>query len=225
VASIHVAYDIDRHAQEAEDADDLPDRCADRAGPAVGDAHALKLTEAALRCYARTKEPVLLRAAADASARLRTELRGAQTSRRGSGYHRPMEYRTLGRTGVKVSPLCLGAMMFGAWGTADHDESIRIIHRALDAGINFIDTADVYSFGESEEIVGKALAQKKRDKVVLATKVHGVMGKDPNAQGNSRRWIMAGARTACAGWEPTTSTSTRSTDRHRIPTSTRRWAP
>ena len=104
----------------------------------------------------------------------------------------PMEYRTLGRTGVKVSPLCLGAMMFGAWGTADHDESIRIIHHALDSGINFIDTADVYSFGESEEIVGKALAQKKRDKVVLATKVHGVMGKDPNAQGNSRRWIMAG---------------------------------
>ena len=83
-------------------------------------------------------------------------------------------------------------MMFGAWGTADHEESIRIIHRALDAGINFIDTADVYSFGESEEIVGKALAQKRRDKVVLATKVHGVMGKDPNAQGNSRRWIMAG---------------------------------
>src|ERR1700677_1985329 len=103
-----------------------------------------------------------------------------------------MEYRTLGRTGVKVSPLCLGAMMFGAWGTADHDESVRIIHRALDAGINFIDTADVYSFGESEEIVGKALAQKDREKVVLATKVHGVMGKDPNAQGNSRRWIMAG---------------------------------
>ena len=104
----------------------------------------------------------------------------------------PMEYRTLGRTGVKVSPLCLGAMMFGAWGTPDHDESIRIIHRALDAGINFIDTADVYSFGESEEIVGKALAQKDRAKVVLATKVHGVMGKDPNAQGNSRRWITAG---------------------------------
>src|SRR5271156_5949208 len=103
-----------------------------------------------------------------------------------------MDYRTLGRTGVKVSPLCLGAMMFGAWGTADHDESIRTTPRALDAGINFIDPADVYSFGESEEIVGKALAQKRRDKVVLATKVHGAMGKDPNAQGNSRRWIMAG---------------------------------
>ena len=102
-----------------------------------------------------------------------------------------MDYRTLGRTGVKVSPLCLGAMMFGAWGTPDHDESIRIIHRALDAGINFVDTADVYSFGESEEIVGKALAQTKREKIVLATKVHGAMGRDPNAQGNSRRWIMA----------------------------------
>jgi aryl-alcohol dehydrogenase-like predicted oxidoreductase len=82
--------------------------------------------------------------------------------------------------------------MFGAWGTPDHDESIRIIHRALDAGINFVDTADVYSFGESEEIVGKALAQVKREKIVLATKVHGAMGKDPNAQGNSRRWIIAG---------------------------------
>jgi len=102
-----------------------------------------------------------------------------------------MEHRTLGRTGLKVSPLCLGAMMFGSWGTPDHDESIRIIHAALDAGINFVDTADVYSFGESEEIVGKALAQTKRHQVVLATKVHGQMGRDPNAQGNSRRWIMA----------------------------------
>ena len=101
-----------------------------------------------------------------------------------------MDYRTLGRTGVKVSPLCLGAMMFGAFGNTDHDDSIRIIHRAIDAGINFIDTADVYSFGESEEIVGKALAQVKRHQIVLATKVHGTMGKDPNAQGNSRRWIM-----------------------------------
>jgi aryl-alcohol dehydrogenase-like predicted oxidoreductase len=82
-------------------------------------------------------------------------------------------------------------MMFGAWGTPDHDESIRIMHRALDAGINFVDTADVYSFGESEEIVGKGLAQVKREKIVLATKVHGAMGKDPNTQGNSRRWIMA----------------------------------
>jgi aryl-alcohol dehydrogenase-like predicted oxidoreductase len=101
-----------------------------------------------------------------------------------------MEYRTLGRTGVKVSPLCLGAMMFGAWGNPDHAESIRIIHRALDGGINFIDTADVYSRGESEEIVGKALAGGRRDGVVLATKVHGSMGDDPNEFGNSRRWIM-----------------------------------
>jgi aryl-alcohol dehydrogenase-like predicted oxidoreductase len=100
-----------------------------------------------------------------------------------------MEMRTLGRTGVKVSPLCLGAMMFGEWGNTDHDESIRIIHAALDAGINFIDTADVYSRGESEEIVGKAL-QGKRDNVVLATKVHGTMGDDPNEFGNSRRWIV-----------------------------------
>jgi aryl-alcohol dehydrogenase-like predicted oxidoreductase len=100
-----------------------------------------------------------------------------------------MEYRALGRTGVQVSPLCLGAMMFGAWGNTDHDESIRIIHRALDAGVNFVDTADVYSRGESEEIVGKALAGR-RDRVVLATKVHGRMGDDPNQQGNSRRWIL-----------------------------------
>ncbi|MDQ6605242.1 MAG: aldo/keto reductase [Actinomycetota bacterium] len=101
-----------------------------------------------------------------------------------------MELRTLGTTGVRVSPLCLGAMMFGAWGNPDHDDSIRIIHRALDAGINFIDTADVYSRGESEEIVGKALAGGRRDNVVLATKVHGTMSDDPNEFGNSRRWIV-----------------------------------
>jgi aryl-alcohol dehydrogenase-like predicted oxidoreductase len=100
-----------------------------------------------------------------------------------------MEQRQLGRTGVSVSKLCLGAMMFGDWGTKDHDESIRIIHRALDAGINFVDTADVYSHGESEEIVGKALAGR-RDEVVLATKVHSPMDDDPSHRGNSRRWIM-----------------------------------
>src|ERR1700710_1252374 len=100
-----------------------------------------------------------------------------------------MEYRSLGRTGMQVSPLCLGAMMFGQWGEPDHDTSVGIIHRALDAGINFIDTADVYSQGESEEIVGKAL-KGRRDHVVLATKFHGAMGQDPNRQGNSRRWIM-----------------------------------
>ena len=106
-----------------------------------------------------------------------------------------IEYRKLGSTGVSVSPLGLGAMMFGAWGNPDHDDSIRIVHRALDAGINFIDTADVYSRGESEEIVGKALAGGRRDSVVLATKVHGKMHDDEggwglNQFGNSRRWII-----------------------------------
>src|SRR3954449_8381123 len=101
-----------------------------------------------------------------------------------------MDYRPLGSTGMKVSPLCLGAMMFGSIGNTDHDDCVRIIHRALDAGINFIDTADVYSRGESETIVGKALAGGRRDNVVLATKVHGTMGDDPNQRGNSRRWIV-----------------------------------
>jgi len=100
-----------------------------------------------------------------------------------------MHYRTLGRTGIQVSPYCLGAMMFGAIGNPDHDDSIRIIHKALDAGINFVDTADMYSRGESEEIVGKAL-KGRRDSVVLATKVFGPMGDDPNQRGISRRWIM-----------------------------------
>ncbi len=101
-----------------------------------------------------------------------------------------MQQRTLGRTGVHVSSLCLGAMMFGAWGETDHDAAIRIVHRALDAGINFIDTADVYARGESEQIVGKALAGGRREHVVLATKFHGTMGDDPNQSGNSRRWIF-----------------------------------
>ena len=100
-----------------------------------------------------------------------------------------MDYRPLGTTGVLVSPLCFGAMMLGSWGNSDHDDSIRIIHRALEAGINFIDTADRYSNGESEEIVGKAL-KGRRDDVVLATKVRGVMGPDPNQRGTSRRWII-----------------------------------
>src|SRR3954467_7326329 len=100
-----------------------------------------------------------------------------------------MEYRPLGRSGVQVSNLCLGAMMFGAWGNADHDDAIRIIHKALDAGINFVDTADVYSDGESERIVGKALAGR-RDDVVLATKFFMSMGAEPNHRGGSRRWIM-----------------------------------
>jgi aryl-alcohol dehydrogenase-like predicted oxidoreductase len=100
-----------------------------------------------------------------------------------------MNQRLLGRTGVSVSQFCLGAMMFGAWGNRDHDESIRIIHAALDAGINFVDTADVYGAGESEEIVGKAL-KGRRDDVVLATKFHNPMGEDRNRRGNSRRWIV-----------------------------------
>jgi aryl-alcohol dehydrogenase-like predicted oxidoreductase len=100
-----------------------------------------------------------------------------------------MQYRPLGRTGVQVSELCLGTMMFGAWGNTDHDDAVRIIHRALDAGINFIDTADVYSAGESEEIVGKAL-KGRRDDVVLATKFYMPMGEGPNRGGVSRRWIV-----------------------------------
>ena len=100
-----------------------------------------------------------------------------------------MNYRPLGRTGVQVSSLCLGTMMFGAWGNTDHDDSVRIIHSALDEGINFIDTADVYSAGESEEIVGKAL-KGRRDDVVLATKFFMPMGEDPNQRGGSRRWII-----------------------------------
>jgi aryl-alcohol dehydrogenase-like predicted oxidoreductase len=100
-----------------------------------------------------------------------------------------MDYRPLGRTGITVSELCLGAMMFGAAGNTDHDASIRIIHRALEAGINFIDTADIYSAGESEEIVGKALAGR-RDDVVLATKVGLPFDDDPNHRGASRRWII-----------------------------------
>ena len=99
-----------------------------------------------------------------------------------------MDYRRLGSSGLMVSPLCLGTMMFG-----DHTDaatSQSIVDAALDAGVNFIDTADVYSRGESEEIVGKALAGGRRDDVVLATKVHGKMGDDPNEFGNSRRWIV-----------------------------------
>ncbi|HMC52603.1 MAG TPA: aldo/keto reductase, partial [Acidimicrobiales bacterium] len=100
-----------------------------------------------------------------------------------------MDTRTLGRTGIRVSTLCLGAMMFGGWGNPDHEDCIRIIRAALDAGINFIDTADVYSGGESEQIVGKAL-EGRRDQVVLATKFCGPMGQDTNQRGASRRWIV-----------------------------------
>src|SRR5271170_6740080 len=100
-----------------------------------------------------------------------------------------MRFRTLGGTGMRVSAYCLGAMMFGSGGNPDHEDCVRIIHTALDAGINFIDTADVYSAGESEEIVGQAL-RGRRDDVVLATKAHGAMGQDVNMAGNSRRWII-----------------------------------
>lgn len=102
-----------------------------------------------------------------------------------------MQYRTLGRTGIQVSPFALGAMMLGtdgSIGNGDEQDSIRIVHRALDAGINFIDTADRYSQGGSEELLGKALAGR-RDDVVIATKFNGPMGDDPNRRGNSRRWI------------------------------------
>jgi aryl-alcohol dehydrogenase-like predicted oxidoreductase len=100
-----------------------------------------------------------------------------------------MDYVRLGGTGLRVSPLCLGCMMFGQWGNPDHEEGIQVIHRAIDAGINFLDTANVYSMGESEEIVGKAL-KGKRDDVILATKFHGPMGSGPNDRGNSRVHIM-----------------------------------
>jgi len=99
-----------------------------------------------------------------------------------------MEYRTLGATGVRVSTHCLGTMMFGAWGNTDEDECVRIINAAIDGGINFVDTADVYSSGQSEEIVGKAL-KGRRDEVVLATKAHGPMGEGVNERGNSRLWL------------------------------------
>src|SRR3984957_8956957 len=100
-----------------------------------------------------------------------------------------MEYRPLGRTGIPVSQLCLGAMMFGAFGNTHHDDAIRIIHKALDAGINFIDTADGYSAGESEVILGKALAGARRERVVLAVKFGVPFDGNPTHRGASRRWI------------------------------------
>jgi Aldo/keto reductase family len=128
-----------------------------------------------------------------------------------------MEYRPLGRTGVQVSKLCLGTMMFGAWGNSYHDDSIRIIQAALDTGINFVDTADVYSAGESEEIVGKALTGR-RDDVVSPPSSSCRWATIPTsaaarAAGSSRR-----SRTPCGVWGPTGSTSIRSTDRTPEPT-------
>ena len=103
-----------------------------------------------------------------------------------------MELRSLGRTGVQVSPLCLGAMMFGAWGNPDHDECVRMVHAALDAGVNFVDTADVYAFGESEEIVGRAL-RGRRDEVVLATKFGNVRNEQGERLGirGDREYVLA----------------------------------
>ena len=132
-----------------------------------------------------------------------------------------MQYRRLGRTGLQVSELCLGAMMFGQWGNTDHDDSIRIIHTALDAGINFIDTADVYSAGESEEIVGKAIVGR-RDDLVIATKVFGTMGDDPNRRGRRGAGSSRSVRPAFGASASTTSTSIRSTGPIPRPTSTRR---
>jgi hypothetical protein len=121
-----------------------------------------------------------------ANAAYPTRLPGAS---RGGRLELSMEYRPLGRTGISVSQLCLGAMMLGAFGNPDHDDAVKIIHRALDAGINFIDTADGYSAGESEVILGKALAGGRRDSVVLAVKFGVPLGEDPNHRGASRRWI------------------------------------
>src|SRR5260370_5988388 len=112
-----------------------------------------------------------------------------------------MQLRNWGSTGVKVSPLCRGAMMFGEWGNTDHDESIRIIHAALDAGINFVDTADVYSRGESEEIVGKALKGRRGD-VVLATNAGLPMADDPNQRAASRPWLITAAENSLRPLQP-----------------------
>src|SRR3954467_3155811 len=132
-----------------------------------------------------------------------------------------MERTTLGRTGIQVSRYCLGAMMFGAWGNTDHDDCVRIIHRALDEGINFIDTADVYSAGESEEIVGKAL-NGRRDNVVLATKFFMRWARTPTSAAARDAGSSTRSRTRCVGWAPTTSTCTRSTPRRPPPTRRRR---
>ena len=135
-----------------------------------------------------------------------------------------MEYRTLGRTGMQVSTFALGTMVLGAWGNPDHDECERVVRTALDAGINVVDTADVYVFGESEEIVGAALAGR-RDEVILATKFHNPMGEDVNSAATPGAGSCRPARPACAGSARTGSTSTRSTGRIRAPASTRPSVP
>lgn len=129
-----------------------------------------------------------------------------------------MKYGTLGRTGIEVSPYRLCAMMFGAVGNRDHDDSVRIIYKAPDAGTNFVDTADAYSHGESEEDVGKAL-KDRRDRAVPAPKARLPMGDDPNQQqGNSRRRLVRAPETLRAAWGPTTSICSRSTGPRRTPT-------
>ncbi|MBN6034570.1 aldo/keto reductase [Amycolatopsis sp. 195334CR] len=100
-----------------------------------------------------------------------------------------MHRRILGGTGISVSEYAFGAMMLGAWGNPSHEEGVRMVHAALDGGINFVDTADMYSDGESERIIGKAL-RGRRDDVVLASKAHFPMGPDENHSGNSRRWLV-----------------------------------
>ena len=136
-----------------------------------------------------------------------------------------MEYRPLGRTGVSVSQMCLGAMMFGSFGNPDHDDAVRIIHRALDAGINFIDTADGYSHGESEQIIGKALAGGRRESVVLAVKFGPPFDVDPTTVERRAGGSPKGSRARCAGFKPTGSTSTKSAFPTRTPISTRPSAP
>src|ERR1700736_5868189 len=111
------------------------------------------------------------------------------TATSANGERLTMEYRTLGDTGVRASVYSLGSVMFGSWGNNDERECSTIINRALDGGMNLIDTADVYSDGQSEQIIGKAI-QARRDEVILATKFHGSMGPGPNDRGNSRLWIM-----------------------------------
>jgi hypothetical protein len=128
-----------------------------------------------------------------------------------------MDYRPLGRTGVSVSQLCLGAMMFGAAGNPDHDDAIRIIHRALDAGINFIDTADGYSAGESEEIVGKALAADGARTWCSPSSSACRSARTPTIAERRGGGSPRRSRARCAGFRPTgsTSTSARSRSEHR----------
>ena len=130
-----------------------------------------------------------------------------------------MQYRTLGRTGIKVSPYCLGAMMFGAIGNTDHEDSIRIIHKAIDAGINFIDTADRYSQGESEEIVGKAICAAGAIILCSPPKCMGRWAMIQTSKAIHGAGSPAPWKIVCAACKPTMSTSIRSTGPRRIPIS------